>query len=276
MSKFTKLPLPKQIMIYSILLVLIFLISYPFLWMVIGSFKTDQEIYSGSSFLPERPSFDNYINAWGKAPWMIYFKNTIITALIPIAGQILLGSMAAFALTRKFNGTKIIFTFFLGTMMIPAEVTLIPNYVILKNLGMINTYMALIIPFLTGAFSIFIIRQSFLSIPKDYEDAAFIDGCGPFFFLFRLLMPLSKPALVTVALMTFNERWNDYIYPMTMVTKDFMRTVQVGLGVFSNEGWRHWGEHLAASTFITMPMIIMFLFVQKRFIDGIMAGGIKG
>jgi multiple sugar transport system permease protein len=120
------------------------------------------------------------------------------------------------------------------------------------------------------------LRQYFLSVPKDYEDAAVIDGCGPFYYLFRILMPLSSPALVTVALLAFNDRWNDYLYSLIMVTKDYMRTVQVGMAVFQSEGGTEWTFRMAASTFVTLPVIVLFLFVQKRFIDGVMMSGIKG
>jgi multiple sugar transport system permease protein len=161
-------------------------------------------------------------------------------------------------------------------MMIPAQAILIPNYVIFKTLGWINTYLALTVPFITSSFAVFLLRQHFLSVPKDYEDAAVIDGCSTFYFLFRILMPLSKPALITVALLAFNDRWNDYLYSLIMVTKDNMRTVQVGMAVFQNEGYSYWNYLMAASAFITLPVIVLFLCVQKRFIEGVMMSGIKG
>ena len=262
--------------VYVILLFLVVFINYPFLWMLTTSFKAWNEIFTlPSSFLPKKFLWQNYVSAWQLSIWPTYIRNTLICAFFPIMGQIFLGSLAAYAFTRQFKGRTVLFTLFLGTMMIPGQATLIPNYVIMKNLGFLNTYFALTVPFLTAAFSIFLIRQYFLSVPKDYEDAAEIDGCGDFFFLFRILMPLSKPALVTVALLTFNDRWNDYLYSLIMITRNNMRTVQVGMSVFSNEGGSQWHLLMAASTFITIPVIILFLFVQKQFIDGVMMSGIK-
>jgi multiple sugar transport system permease protein len=245
--------------------------------MVFTSFKSQDEIFTlPIKLLPKKFLWHNYVETWSKAAWLKYMKNSFIVSMVPVVGQVIFSSLAAFAFTKKFRGSKLLFTLFLGTMMIPGQATLIPNYVILKNLRWLNTYYALVVPFLTSTFSIFLIRQYFLSVPKDYEDAAVIDGCGSFYYLFRILMPLSKPALVTVALLTFNAHWNDYLYNMIMVSKDSMRTVQVGMAVFQGEGYSVWHYLTAASTFITIPIIILFLLVQKRFIDGVMMSGIKG
>jgi multiple sugar transport system permease protein len=245
--------------------------------MIFTSFKAQNEVFTiPTRLLPEKFLWHNYVETWGKAPWLKYMKNSFIVSAAPVVGQVFFCSLAAFAFTKKFRGSKLLFTLFLGTMMIPGQATLIPNYVILKQLRWLNTYYALIVPFLTSTFAIFLIRQYFLSIPKDYEDAAVIDGCGPFYYLFRILMPLSKPALVTVALLTFNSHWNDYLYNMIMASKDNMRTVQVGMAVFLGEGYSLWHYLTAASTFISLPIILLFLLVQKRFIDGVMMSGIKG
>jgi multiple sugar transport system permease protein len=266
-----------RIIAYFFLTFLVLIINYPFLWMFFTSLKARQEVFLIPSHLvPKKLMWGNYAEAWSMAPWAAYIKNSFVVAVIPIFGQIFFGSLAAYAFTRPFKGSKIIFTLFLGTMMIPGQATLIPNYVIFKTLRWLNSYYALVVPFLTGAFAIFLLRQFFLSVPKDYEDAATIDGCGAFYYLFRILIPLSSAALVTVALLTFNDRWNDYLYSLIMVTKDNMRTVQVGMAVFQGEGGTMWHLLMAASTFITIPVIVLFLFVQRRFIDGVMMSGIKG
>ena len=269
---------PIHLIVYPLLTFLVLVINYPFIWMALSSLKTEKEFYVlPIKLFPESFVWQNYVTAWNHAPWATYIKNSFITSIIPVFGQVTLGSLAAYAFTRTFKLNKLIFTLFLGVMMIPGQATLIPNYVIIRNLGWINSYYALIVPFMSGTFSIFLIRQYFLSIPKDYEDAAFIDGASPFYFLLRVLVPLSMPAMVTVSLLTFNDRWNDYLYSMIMVTRDAMRTVQVGMGAFQGEqGIIQWGYLTAASTFITIPTIVLFLFVQKRFIDGVMMSGIKG
>jgi multiple sugar transport system permease protein len=275
--KSTKVVSLENSIIYVVLFFLALFINYPFIWMIVTSFKSRQEVFLiPSTLLPNKFLWENYAVAWKSASWAVYVRNSFVTAVVPMFGQMFFGSLAAYAFTRSFKGKNIIFIFFLGTMMIPGQATLIPNYVIFKTLGWINTYLALVVPFLSSAFAIFLLRQYFLSVPRDYEDAAEIDGCGSFYYLFRILMPLSKPALLTVALLAFNDRWNDYLYSLIMVTKDYMRTVQVGMAVFQGEGYSEWNYLTAASVFITLPVIILFLFVQKRFIEGVMMSGIKG
>ncbi|MDR0451126.1 MAG: carbohydrate ABC transporter permease [Treponema sp.] len=264
------------VLIYLFLAFLVLIINFPFIWMVLTSLKNSPEVFLiPFKFFPERIVWSNYSFAWRLAPWAAYFGNSLFIAVISMAGQMFFGSLAAYAFTRKFKLNKLIFTLFLGAMMIPGQATMIPNYVIFKSLGWINTYLPLTVPFLTGVFAIFLLRQYFLSIPKDYEDAAAIDGCRAFFYIFRILMPLSSSALITVALLAFNDRWNDYLYSLIMITKNNMRTVQVGLGILREMG-APVSFLMAATTFVTIPVIVLFLFVQKRFIDGVMTGGIKG
>ncbi len=262
--------------IYIVLVALVVLTNYPFLWMITTSLKSRSEVFVfPPKLLPEALVWSNYSEAWNMSAWPRYFTNTLITTIIPTIGQMLFGSLAAYAFTRKFKGSKFLFTLFLGTMMIPSQATLVPNYVILRNLGWINTFKGLTVPFISSSFAVFLLRQYFLTIPKDYEDAAVIDGCGPFHFLFRILIPLSKPALVTVALFSIMERWNDFIWALIMTTKDNMRTVQVGMAVFQSESGTEWTLMMAAATFISLPVIIFFLFVQDKFIEGVMTTGIK-
>ena len=263
--------------VYPLLTFLVLAINYPFLWMFLSAFRGRADFFVlPTTLIPRVWVWGNFREAWILAPWATYIRNSFICAIFPMVGQMVLGSLAAYAFTRTFKGSKIIFTLFLGTMMIPGQATYIPNYVIFKYLGWLNTYLALTVPFLTGTFAIFLIRQYFLSVPKDYEDAATIDGAGPFYFLFRVLMPLSTPALITVALLTFNDRWNDYLYSMIMTSREAMRTVQVVMAAFQSEGGTVWNQLMAASTFVTVPVIVLFLFVQRRFIDGVMMSGVKG
>jgi len=262
--------------IYLVLVALVVMTNYPFIWMITTSLKSRSEVFVfPPTLLPEAMIWNNYSEAWNMSDWPRYFTNTLVTTIIPTIGQMLFGSLAAYAFTRKFKGSKLLFTLFLGTMMIPSQATLVPNYVILRNLGWINTFKGLTVPFISSSFAVFLLRQYFLTIPKDYEDAAVIDGCGPFHFLFRILIPLSKPALVTVALFAIMERWNDFIWALIMTTKDNMRTVQVGMAVFQSEAGTEWTLMMAAATFISLPVIIFFLFVQDKFIEGVMTTGIK-
>jgi len=266
-----------SVLIYSLLVALVVVMNYPLIWMLFTSLKSRTEVFLvPPTLLPATAVWSNYAVAWSLADWPKYFLNTLIVSAIPTLGQMLFGALAAYAFTRKFRGSKTIFLLFLGTMMIPSQATLVPNYIILKQLKWINTYQGLTIPFISSAFAVFLLRQYFLTIPKDYEDAAVMDGSGAFYFLFRILMPLSKPALVTVALFAFMERWNDFIWALIMTTKDNMRTVQVGMSVFQSESGTEWSLMMAAAAFISLPVVVFFLFVQRRFIEGVMISGIKG
>lgn len=263
--------------IYLSLLVLVVIINYPFFWMLSTSLKARSEVFRiPPTLIPRNWVWSNYSEAWALADWSTYFVNTAIVAVIPTVGQMFFGALAAYAFTRPFKGSKVLFLMFLGTMMIPSQTTLVPNYVILKNLKWINTYAGLTVPFISSAFAVFMFRQFFLSVPRDYEDAATIDGCGPFHFLFRILLPLSRSALVTVGLFAFMDRWNDFIWALIMTTKDSMRTVQVGMAVFQSESGTEWTYMMAAATFVSLPVIILFLFVQRQFIEGVMMSGVKG
>jgi len=263
--------------IYLSLLVLVVIINYPFFWMLSTSLKARSEVFRiPPTLIPRNWVWSNYSEAWALADWSTYFVNTAIVAVIPTVGQMFFGALAAYAFTRPFKGSKVLFLMFLGTMMIPSQATLVPNYVILKNLKWINTYAGLTVPFISSAFAVFMLRQFFLSVPRDYEDAATIDGCGPFHFLFRILLPLSRSALVTVGLFAFMDRWNDFIWALIMTTKDSMRTVQVGMAVFQSESGTEWTYMMAAATFVSLPVIILFLFVQRQFIEGVMMSGVKG
>lgn len=261
-------------LIYLILFVLVVIINYPFFWMVTTSLKARSEVFIiPPTLIPKTLMWSNYSEAWALADWSTYFVNTAIVAIIPTLGQMFFGALAAYAFTRPFKGSKLLFLMFLGTMMIPSQATLVPNYVILKNLKWINTYAGLTAPFVSSAFAVFLLRQFFLSVPRDYEDAATIDGCGPFYFLFRILVPLSKSALITVGLFAFMDRWNDFIWALIMTTKDSMRTVQVGMAVFQSEAGTEWTYMMAAATFVSLPVITLFLFVQRQFIEGVMMSG---
>jgi multiple sugar transport system permease protein len=265
-----------QVLLYAALTAFVILINYPFFWMLSTSLKSAKEVYRfPPPLLPDHFIWANYAEAWKSARWARYFLNTTIASVIPAVSQMVFGSLAAYAFVRKFRGSQVLFFLFLGTLMIPGEATMIPNYIIVKNLGWIDSYSALTVPFLASAFGVFLLRQFFLTVPRDLEDAASIDGSGPFRYLFRILMPLSLPALLTVALFAFLNHWNDFIWPLIVTNKDQMRVIQVGLETYQSEWSTEWTLLMAACTFTTLPVIVLFLLVQRRFIEGITLGGLK-
>ena len=220
--------------------------------------------------------FSNYIAAWRAAPFGWYFFNSAFTAIAQVLAGMLVASLAAFALARiPFWGREVVFILVIGTLMIPGEVLLIPNYVTLARLGWIDAYPALIVPFIASAFGIFLLRQFFSTLPQELFDAARIDGASWFTQLRTVALPLATPGLVTFALFSFLGSWNALLWPLIVTNSERMRTIQVGLRYFVDEAGTDYGALMAASTLAVLPIIIGFFFVQKQFIQGIARSGLK-
>ncbi len=249
----------------------------PFLWMVLTSLKGLGEILAyPPTFLPETFHFDNYVQAFRTASFGRYYLNTFIVAVSCTLGQLMTCSMAAFAFARlRFWGRDALFLLFLGTMMIPGQVTMIPTFIILYWLGWIDTYWALVVPGLASAFGTFLLRQFFLTIPRELEDAAYIDGCSRFGVLWRIILPLSRPALATLAIFIFMYFFNDFLWPLIVVNSEEMRTVQLGLAVFRDRYLTQWDLLMAGSVTATLPILLIFFVAQKYFIKGITLSGLK-
>ncbi len=220
--------------------------------------------------------FSNYVAAWRAAPFGWYFFNSAFTAVVQVLVGIVVACLAAFALARiNFWGREVVFLLVIGTLMIPGEVLLIPNYVTLARVGWINTYAALIVPFVASAFGIFLLRQFFSTLPQELFDAARIDGASWFTQLWTVALPLATPGLVTYGLFSFLGSWNALLWPLIVTNSERMRTIQVGLRYFVDEAGTDYGALMAASTLAVLPIIVGFLFVQKQFIQGIARSGLK-
>ncbi len=249
----------------------------PFLWMVLTSFKDlgDILVYP-PKWIPDRFIIDNFLSAFQAAPFGRYYANSMFVASAVAAGQLVTCSMAAYAFARlEFRGRDVLFYIFLGTMMIPGQVVMIPTFMVLYWLGWVDSYAALIVPGLASAFGTFLLRQFFLTIPRDLEDAARIDGCSRWGALWRIILPLSKPALATLAVFTFMGVFNDFLWPLIVVSSEEMRTVQLGLAIFRDRYQTDWGQLMAASVVATLPILTVFFFAQKYFIRGITLSGLK-
>ena len=249
----------------------------PFLWTVLTSFKEIGDILTyPPNWWPKAFVLDNYVAAFQAAPFGRYYANSLFVALTVTAGQIVTCSMAAYAFARlRFRGRDVLFYILLGTMMIPGQVTMIPGFLILHWFGWIDHYQGLIVPGLASAFGTFLLRQFFLTIPRDLEDAAAIDGCGRMGTLWRIILPLSRPALATLAVFTFMGVFNDFLWALIVVSSDEMRTVQLGLAIFRDRYQTDWGQLMAGSAVATLPIVIVFFFAQKYFIQGITLSGLK-
>lgn len=248
----------------------------PFLWMIVTSLKGDIEVFTNPGWLPRDPQWRNYRLAWQAAPFGRYFVNSIFVAAATTALQVFTSVLAAFAFARiRFAGRELVFTLFLATMMLPEQVTLVSNYVLLHHLGWLDTYLALIVPWGASAFSIFLLRQFFLTIPQELEDAATIDGCSRLGFLGRIVVPLSKPALTTVTLFAVVGSWNAFVWPLVVTNSEHMRTVQIGIAYFTHQAGTDYTRLMAAATFTIVPMLLLFLAMRRQFVEGIARSGIK-
>ncbi|MDP8203024.1 MAG: carbohydrate ABC transporter permease [Candidatus Tenebribacter mawsonii] len=221
--------------------------------------------------------FENYKEAFTKVPFKRYFINTVFVSFSVVLGVLITGSLAAYAFaTMRFKGRDFIFYLFISMMMVPQPVYLIPSYVLLNHLGWIDTYNALIIPWIANIFTIFLLRQQFKTIPSELFDAARIDGCGRFRTLWTLVLPLSKSVIVTSAIFGFIGSWNSFMWPLIMTDSPSIRVLQVGLSYFSQEASAQTSLLMAASTFSILPLVILFLFAQKQIIASFASSGLKG
>ena len=268
----------RRTLLYLVLFAGAAIMILPFFWMVTSSLKAPDEMTLKTiQWFPKAPQWENYGIAWNAAPFGTYFKNSFTIALTVTFIEVIFSSLAAYAFAKfNFFGKNFLFVLFLGTMMIPGEVMLIPNYITMVDFGWVDTYYSLIVPWTVSVFSIFLLRQFFMSIPHDLFEAAILDGCGKFRYLIIVLLPLSKPAIVTVMLFKFIGSWNSFLWVLIMTNTPKMRTIPVGLTYFVSDVGAYYNYLMAASTFAMAPILILFLVLQKQFIQGIAHTGLKG
>ena len=252
---------------------------YPFFAMVNLSFVSNNEIFTniGKIFYGDL-TLANYQNVFSQIPLSRYFFNSLLVATITTLGQVLFVSMAGYAFARlDFKFKNALFLLILITMLIPPQVNIIPLFFLMRELHLINTYQALILPALFGGFGIFLMRQYFLGLPKDLEESAKIDGCNLFQMFFKIALPLALPTVATLAIFTFVTTWNSFMWPLIVTNSESMRTLPVGLAIFKGS-FREltlWGELLACSVICTIPVVGVFLIGKKYFISDILQGGVK-
>jgi multiple sugar transport system permease protein len=249
----------------------------PFLWMLSVSFRTERDLFANpASLLPQTWTLHGYLGVWNQLPFLRLVLNTVVFAGVTTFLTLVLDSLCAYALARmRFRGRNVAFVLVLATLMVPFQVTLIPVFIELFHLGWLNTYQGLIIPRATSAFGIFLLRQSFMSIPTELDEAARIDGAGHFRIYRQVILPLSKPALATVALLNFMALWNDLLWPLIVTSTPEMRTLPAGLTLF---GGAHVTDHavlLAGATISLLPLAIAFFLAQRYFVAGVATTGLK-
>lgn len=250
-----------------ICLVLIFVI--PFLWMLFTSFKTLQETIANPPIIfPEGLRFENYLQAWEKGNFSQYTINSIVVTGVTMFAQLLFVVPAAYGFARfEFLGKNFFFGIVMVTLMIPVQLIFIPLYLLFADLGLINNYLSLILPYISSAFGIFLLRQTFLKVPSDLVGAAKIDQANEFQILTKIYLPIAKPTIITILLLTFISRWNDYFWPLVMTTNEKVRTLSVGVTSLAvTEGSVSWHIIMAANVILVIPILILYLLAQKQII----------
>lgn len=267
----------RRVVIHALLLTGAAASLVPFAWMVSTSLKPQGVVFTyPPQWVPDPLTWTNYLTAWTSMPFWRFFSNTARIAVLIVAGQLFTCSLAGYAFARlRFPGRDALFVLYLATMMIPLQVTIIPTFVVMRHLGWINTHLAIVVPQLAGAFGTFLLRQWYLSMPRDLEDAARIDGCSPFGTYWRIFLPLSRPALATLAVFTFMHAWNDFLWPLIVISSEGKRTLTVGLAYFIRQHTTDWTALMAGSVTSLLPIIVLFLAAQRYFVRGVTLTGLK-
>ncbi|SDM26955.1 carbohydrate ABC transporter permease [Sediminibacillus halophilus] len=252
------------------------LVSLPFIWMILSSFKNDREVLSiPPTLFPENPTFQHYIELFQNLNFGVYLINTLIIVLFSMFG-LLLNTMAGYGFGKfDFRFKEGWFMIVLITMMIPGQVTMIPTYLILNEMGLTNTMAGIILPGLIAAFNIFLIRQFMVTVPDDLIEAARLDGAGEFYIFFKLIIPLAKPILAVQVILTFIASWNSFLWPLIVANDESLYTLSVGLALLQDENVTNYGLQMAGSAFMVVPIVVIFMIFQKYIVEGFNVSGIK-
>lgn len=250
----------------------------PFLWMLSTSLKDSSSAFDfPPKWIPHPATWRNYLDAWTSVPFGRFYFNSILVGVLTTAGQVLTSALAAYGFARlRFPGRDKLFLAYLATMMIPGSVTMIPVFILIKQMGLIDSYTALILPGIFSAYGTFLLRQFFMTLPRDLEEAARIDGCSLFGIFWKIILPLSKPALATLTTFTFMGSWNNFMWPLIVVNSMDKMTLPVGLQSFQSLYSTEWTLLMAGSIIVLIPVVVVFLMCQRYFIEGIQMGAIKG
>lgn len=267
-----------RIVAYIAVIILSAVFILPFLWMLITSLKSMKEIYTPGLIFPTEIYWQNYVDAVTAMPFMRYVLNTVIITALSVIGYTTSSSLVAYSMSKiKWKGSKYLFPLIIGTMMIPSQVTMIPMYILFNKFGWVGSYAPLVVPtFFGGAYYIFLLRQFFMTIPDSYVESAKIDGAGHGTIFVKIILPLCKPAITSVAIFALLGAWSDFFGPMLYLNKESQYTISLGLQAFTQTHFVEWGPMMAASLIFTVPIIILFFCAQKYFIEGITVTGIKG
>uniref|UniRef100_A0AAU3I7L1 Carbohydrate ABC transporter permease n=1 Tax=Streptomyces sp. NBC_01393 TaxID=2903851 RepID=A0AAU3I7L1_9ACTN len=252
--------------------------ALPLVWLVLSSVMSDAEINRFPPALwPRGIDLGGYRYVLGNAMFPRWFANSLIVAVAAVLSNLLLGALGGYAFARmRFAGSRTLLGLMLATMVIPFQLTMIPTFLVMKELGLIDTLGALIVPSLVTPFAVFLFRQFFLALPREMEEAAWIDGCSRLRVLFSIVLPLARPALATVAVLTFLSTWNDLSWPLIAINHDTRYTLQLGLTTFQGQHHTRWSAVMAGNVITVLPVLVAFLLAQKTFVQSLTSSGLKG
>lgn len=268
----------KEICIYGLLVLLSITILLPFLWMVSSSLKTSQEVFSvPMKWLPENPVWKNFQEIWTKIPLLLFFKNSFKLAIIITVLQVLTSSFAAYPFAKMhFPGKDLIFLCYIATIAVPWQVYMVPQFIMIRKMQLADTHLSLILMQAFTAFGVFLMRQSYLSIPNELSEAARIDGLSEFGIYRKIMLPLSKSAIATLIIFSFVNVWNDYMGPMIYLNSTELKTIKLGLRMFITQYSADYNLIMAAALISLIPVGVLFLSMQRFFIEGVATSGLKG
>jgi multiple sugar transport system permease protein len=263
---------------HLLLVPLALVFAAPLVWLLLSSVMSNAEINRFPPALwPSHVDFSGYRYVLDNALFVRWFTNSLIVSAVTVVSNLLFGALGGYAFARmRFAGSRALLALMIATMAIPFQLTMIPTFLVMKRLGLIDSLGALIVPSLVTPFAVFLLRQFFLSLPRELEEAAWIDGCSRLRVLFTIVLPLSRPALSTVAVLTFLSTWNDLTWPLIAVNHDTVYTLQLGLTTFQGQHHTNWAAVMAGNVITVLPVLLAFLGAQKTFIQSITSSGLKG
>ena len=267
-----------MIVIYALLIVVAFLMLIPFVWMLSASLKMNKDVFAFPiEWIPSNPRWRNYQDIWTKIPLLTFIKNTAKLTIIVTLLQLFTSSFAAYAFAKlQFKGKKVLFLGYIATIAVPGQAYRVPQFMMMRSWGLNNTHLAIICLQAFSAFGVFMMKQFYEGVPSELCEAARIDGLSEYGIWFRIMLPLSKPALSTLTIFTFVSTWNDFLGPLIYLTKTELKTIQIGLRMFISQYSAEYGLIMAASVVALIPVLIVFLSLQKYFVQGVASAGLKG
>ena len=268
----------RKVLLYVLLIIIGIIMVVPFLWMISTSLKEQYDtVKIPPVWIPNPPRWQNYVDLFTQQPMLQFMLNTIKIVFFVVLGQLFFSSLAAYSFARiKFKGRTVMFFFYIATLMVPGQVTMIPTYLMFAKVGLVDNHIVLILPAFFSAFGVFLLRQFFMSLPKELEEAAEIDGCNPFTTYYRIMLPLIVPAMLTLGVFTLMNTWNDSLGPLIYLTTPEKYTMTLGIAYFKGVYTTQWNLVMAGSVLSVIPILVAYLCAQKYFVEGIAFSGVKG